>query len=861
MNSVRFWAKLDQKIEARFHPLLWHMVDVALCAKEFVNHKTKIVQSQILLESTNCDDISVVAWLVGLHDLGKCSPVFQGISDHHRDRLAAQGLSFPTINARIKYIRHNVISKLRIREYLGRIGLDPKVARTLASIISGHHGLFPSADERDVNQAAGDGTWSTECSVLADFLASMLGISNEKIVEFFSKWPRTSPQLEAILAGLTTHSDWIGSQSDKFPFGDHIESPREYFELSAQRARTLAGTMRRQVAASASFEVLFSGKSPRPLQEAVIHFTAEQSEPFLLIVEAPMGEGKTEAAMWGAYHASQSLGSTGTYFALPTEATSNQMFGRVIEFLRATGESAELHLAHGHAEFVDDYAKLKSFTAVYDSDSARADSLSASEWFCKPKRKLLAQHGVGTVDQALISILQTKHFFLRLYGLCGKTVIIDEIHAYDDYTESLLERLLGWLSAMKCCVIVLSATLPRERRAKLLAAYVGHSVASVEASYPRISWVTAVTAGSSSFSPSDEQRRKVTLQWLTDDPETLAGQAAALANTGGRVAVICNTVGRAQQVSKAISTCFPDQEAHLLHARFPLGIRRRKEAEYLRRFGNNGENERSVPAILVGTQVLEQSLDLDFDVMISDLAPVDLILQRMGRLHRHKRFRVEAHCEPRFLIASGPDVENPNLYDRYLMAATKSILAARLELSLPEDIEPLVETIYLEQESDVAADLIDMYRQWKKEREALRARARKCMIPAVNRRDAHVWDEWMTSGLEEDEPEMNPHLQALTRAFEPSITVVCLEEGEPIDAVNREQTKALLLNSVRISHRGLIYKLKMMETPSEWKARAVLRYMKLLRFTEGVCEVGDWRIINDSMLGLVIESIPREDTE
>ena len=290
----------------------------------------------------------------------------------------------------------------------------------------------------------------------------------------------------------------------------------------------------------------------------------------------------------------------------------------------------------------------------------------AAEWFTYRKRGLLAPYGVGTVDQGLLAVLKTRHYFVRLFGLSHKTVVVDEVHAYDAYMSKLLERLLEWLAALKCSVVLLSATLPSNKRTALLTAFTKglgispDSRPSEVTAYPRLSWVTSAGSGSCHFEDSPQFSRILQLRFV--EGEVFAKETSefhlgellkkALAE-GGCAAVICNTVSRAQEVYTALKPHFPGIEAgdgwpelDLFHARYLFEGREKRELRTLLRFGKPGgqaegeegnfrEVKRPHRAVLVATQVIEQSLDLDFDVMVTEMAPIDLILQRAGRLQRH----------------------------------------------------------------------------------------------------------------------------------------------------------------------------------------------------------------------------------
>jgi len=288
--------------------------------------------------------------------------------------------------------------------------------------------------------------------------------------------------------------------------------------------------------------------APNPTQQAAIDRAADMHAPGLTIIESPMGEGKTEAALYLMEYAGRVLGAPGCYVALPTQATSNQMFSRVREFLerRFSGQTVTLQLLHGHSALS---AELQAMLRddpdemVPDhicDDDPRSDAhereqaeVIAGEWFTARKRGLLAPFGVGTVDQALLAVLPTKHQFVRLGALAGKVVIFDEVHAYDAYMSIILECLLTWLAALGSPVLLLSATLPGARRDALLRAYARGLHADLPAPiaaqpYPRISWVTAAEAGAAPIAASERSTRSLGVSFV-DGAITPGGGDFALA--------------------------------------------------------------------------------------------------------------------------------------------------------------------------------------------------------------------------------------------------------------------------------------------------------------------------------------------
>jgi len=643
----------------------------------------------------------------------------------------------------------------------------------------------------------------------------------------------------------------------------------------------------------------------------------------IVIIEAPMGEGKTEAALYLADHwgiateapddssPGVSPGVRGCYVALPTQATSNQMFHRVRCFLaqRYPGNVVNLQLVHGHAALSAEFQTMKAngdqvfkVDGVYSDGECAAEAMSvvAAEWFTHRKRGLLAPFGVGTVDQALMAVLQTKHVFVRLFGLAYKTVIIDEVHAYDAYMSKLLERLLEWLAALGSPVVLLSATLPEKRRIALLAAY--HrglsakskpaTLARIElAKYPRITWATESETHEEHIEASADSSRTLQLKWVNGRVPELPGESCVLGEQlkgalapGGCAAVICNTVNRAQQVFRALQSYFAEDELDLFHARFLFTDRDQREKRALVRFGKDGDEieveeerkkvERPRRFVLVATQVIEQSLDLDFDLMVTDLAPVDLVLQRSGRLHRHSRTRPPGLSRPVLWISEPANVSRgvpafddgtKAVYDAHILLCSWMVLHEKSAVRVPEEIEGLIETVYGERECPASpgAELEIYWHQTAKELsdklKQMQTTANTVIIPPPYCPD-NILEFW-NKRLEEDQPEIHRSLQALTRLTGPTVSVVILRAAEQseIDLTQPlvyEAVCFLLHHSVSLSHGGLVWNLLRQEVPDAWQRSALLCHHRLIRLdADGNWSDGTYQLRLDEELGVLITKL------
>ncbi len=939
---LQFWGKRDREAQGQgdtaYHPLLFHLLDVAAVAACLWDEVLGRQVRQSVSGRLGLSPEQTRGWLAfwaGLHDLGKATPAFQDKWPTAKQRLQDAGLPFPSI---ISDQPHGVLTAACLPDLLEHCcpGLAGEPADRLAVALGGHHGIFPrDADLQQVTRASvGGQKWWQARRDLCRALAACCGVQN-------LQWPG-APALDhaffLFMAGLVSVADWIGSNAVYFPFAPPDTAPESYFQetrIRAKRALQTLGWLGWQApTAVANMTELFPflGQSGlRPLQAQVTELAPQLTEPGLVIVEAPMGEGKTEAALFLADTWAALLGQRGCYVALPTMATSNQMFGRVKEFLahRYPTELVNLHLLHGHASLSAEFQVLRQQadrlfapTAIASEGEAHGQepdlsgAVLAAEWFTHRKRGLLAPFGVGTIDQALLAVLSTRHFFVRLFGLAYKTVVIDEVHAYDAYMVKLLECLLAWLAALGGSVVLLSATLPAARRQALLAAYatgLGRPDLAQDlpgSPYPRLSWVSTQGAGTRHFSASPQLTRSLSLSWVEagdSSPATLAAVLGprlqeALAQ-GGCAAVICNTVGRAQEVYAGLKPFFPAADAgdgwpelDLLHARYPFADREARELRALTRFGKPGgrvaggdgsirDVQRPQRAVLVATQIIEQSLDLDFDLMISDLAPVDLLLQRSGRLHRHDRRRPAPLSQPTLWLLAPPvlhgvpefDAGTANVYDRHILLRSWLALRERTTVAIPQELEELIEAVYGElPPPPLPPALLEVWETTQQElarnrrEEEFQARTRYIRPPD------NPDDLLQASSIElaEEQPELHPSLQAATRLAGPTVPVILLYErhgilydtlagDECVDILSQPPPAVitrLLRRSVTLTHPGLVHRLLQQgEIPPAWRRQALLCRHRLLRLDQQDCWRDDgYEVRLDAELGLLIHRFAKE---
>jgi len=879
------WAKADRET-GRTHPLICHMLDVALVAEAlWYSVLTTSVRAQFehFLGIAGDDAAHLIAFWAGLHDLGKASPAFQRRYQPAENALSQAGLAFPRVFVQKPFSHGAATASILTPLLTAEFGVPRRLARRVACAVGGHHGAWPTPLELQTMSASrlGGAEWEAERLQLARVLAACL--SAPTVMAVPADCEETNAFL-TLLSGLTSVADWIGSMVEYFPCVEPPLDPSRYLgiaRLAAARALdALNWTGWTAPDKPAHFTKLFAVSGPRAVQAEAIKLAEELAHPCLVIIEAPTGVGKTEAALYLADHWARTLRQRGLYVAMPTMATSNQMFGRVTAVFnrRFPHTSIAPLLVHSQARWSRELAPPQM--AIEEDGCDRPDGRTeAMAWFLPRKRSLLAPVGIGTIDQALLGVLQTRHFFVRLFGLSHKTVIFDEVHAYDTYMSALFQRLLEWLRAIGSSVVILSATLPEKTRCELVQAYAG-TTECPPGSYPAITWAMDGHVGVVPI--ASHGSRSLAIEWLDREPTSVVAALQRALREGGCAAVVCNTVGRAQEVYQSLraSGIVPLADVFLFHARFPLAWREATERQVLARFGKGGAGPRR--GVVVATQVVEQSLDLDFDVMVTDLAPVDLVIQRAGRLHRHARpNRPGPVGVPRLLIARpGSDSGIPDfgsdayVYERYVLLRSLLALDGREQLVLPRDTVALIESVYGDEAyelEDLGPALLDALAEARQTMEARQAKADYVAhTKMIAGPDADNLLRKSNQGLAEDSPEMHEAFQALTRLGPPSISLVCLHQVEASVALepdgtgpivdlarppNADLTELLVRASVAVSHLGVVPQLREQDPPIGWRRHPLLRRYRAVVFTDGHCSVAGSRFALHLTreLGLIIE--------
>lgn len=742
------------------------------------------------LKLSMADTRALVCWLAATHDMGKATPEFacqfgkQEDGKHlsvYRERIEQEKFDIPEgliPSKKDAQCPHSKYSQSILIDLLTKnvVGMPPEVIITLASISGAHHGIpagyFPKSDSlsnRILNDLSPKSKWRAAWQELYDITLERFGASSA--LQQLAQHGQAIPvSVQFCITGFVIMSDWIASNPDFFPMGTFGSAEQEqrarigWQALGLEQRWTAALDTNPDTPAADLYASRFGWSNPtlRPMQEVVVEAARSMQSGGMMCIEAPMGQGKTEAGLIAAEFLAQATGRTGVAFAAPTQATSNALFDRVIEWVEyQTSNVAQEHggpiephsmfLGHSKNRFNKSYEAISEADIFDESPTLGREnnrktlrpgtSLARHSWLSGTKKGLLSSFVVCTIDQVLMTALQARHVMLRYLGLASKVIIIDEVHAYDAYMSKYLSTALYWLGQMNAPVILMSATLPSDIRNELMKSYakglkIGtkplklttYSHPTLDLDYPVIHTLTAEDNGTPKKWKVEQpaEQTEIELKLIDDSPESVLNILEPLANDHGCAAVICNTVGRAQEMHAFLSERFGEEHVILTHSRFTATHRAEQEELLVSKLGKKAhyseadgeDSSRPHRLIVVGTQVIEQSLDLDFDVMITDFAPVDLVLQRMGRLHRHdsrsSSERTPAYRKPVCYVRgvetfgsydAAPDFPygSKAVYEPKILFSSYAQLLPHFDgepIRIPADISPLVQKSYQKSMSD-----------------------------------------------------------------------------------------------------------------------------------------------------------------
>ena len=841
---MSLWGKTNRKNNSFWLQLFVHLSDSAAVAErlwlEWVPSGTK----EIIIRDIGDPELArkVSMFIAGVHDIGKATPVFQSKPLTHASGMRGLSLQQKPQQAGLKFPKrpltelnrptHSIAGQKILESYLIKAQhWDQAVARSYACVVGGHHGQPPklaalrkSDEDVRIGVAKGYEDWVAVQRELIKFIANQCGLTDDDFAMLAEH--RLKIYAESVLEGLVIMADWIASncKDELFPLVPlNPQNDDAQAQELANSVRTKAGLQARQergwrnlkltpkwepvhdqIGVEERFASRFElppGAHPWPVQEQAVRLVETTPQPGIMVIEAPMGEGKTEAALACAEILAERTGRGGVCVALPTMATTDAMFSRCKSWIdhlpQPAGRSEKsTSLRHSKAALNKEFMSMGTSAAstatssIFDDDNPQVSTSAAhrtpyrptypeavvNDWFHGRKKGVLANFLICTVDQVLMAALEMKHVSLRQLALANKVVIIDECHAYDTYMREYLKRTLEWLGGFHAPVILLSATLPTSLRKELVDAYLKGYASVINGSgrfqkrdgctlhrsavadeddsvnarisygqklavsklvdsadmdaYPLITYTSGINRRTCKVRPSGRSV-DIDCQVIDDDIEHLTNLLQERLADGGCAAVICDTVRRAQLTASALAEAFDPAEVRLTHSRFIDRDRMDNERRLREELGPNAtlaNGRRPRRLVVVGTQVLEQSLDIDFDLMVTDVAPIDILLQRMGRLHRHHRGEEEsdrpaglqrAFCYLRGIgswAAGGPTFSDgvDSVYEPASLLEGLAVLClyangAHRQLHLPGDIASLVRTAY--EQKRVARRIPQQWRQ------------------------------------------------------------------------------------------------------------------------------------------------------
>lgn len=688
-------------------PLICHFYESAYTAQCLLNGYLNSLLTNIsdaMNEDVN-NVRNIILFFTFLHDVGKIHPAFQfklipevlndfgyekqSIYDGFRHEVYSEKILSKYINNRFgKLHNRNLISMMPKAIKCHHQGKNPITCPILEKedlwvemqdeVINIAHSLFPFEVPTTNLRELGNGIFELVVGIinLADWMASTQNVYDDKTPDDFKSQ-------QAYINHLITQCELFLKQNfmNKMSLYDRFKQFDDAWPL------------------------LIGEFSPRPMQKTVESLVESKKESSLLFIEDSCGGGKTEAAMY--YALSQVQNAEGVYFALPTTATSENMRQRISEICKkGIGDNFKVPVYNSMAWMQDDDVQLDN-----------------NLWQNDAKLKLFYPIAVGTVDQLLMAVQGVKYSDLGLIALSNKVLIIDEMHAYDAYMLEELKTLFSYCSLMSVTIIVLSATMTSDTKKQLIEAYnivkqsdkislnnkeTTYQDLVLSMDYPLITKVTKqkITELKSPVSKSTQYK----YEFLKIDDkqcfEKVWNKAYGLIHEEGTLAIVFNTIAQAINMytyaRKQIEDAHLDIDLDLLHSRFSLESKSNKTQNILKKYGKNRDS-RPTKSILISTQIIEQSLDVDFDYMITEIAPIDLIIQRLGRVRRHddkgtrrEKFGSDDVSTFIFYQANGFG-KSKYVYEENILQATCQVLDKKTILESPTDIRDLIEEVYFEE--------------------------------------------------------------------------------------------------------------------------------------------------------------------
>lgn len=909
------WAK-KRTVDGRqeWLPLLAHLNDTGQMSTQLFNLWLSDGTKRVMIgDASEADTLTLVKFLGFIHDVGKCSagfqtqPSFDGNQDLDHELIERLiGAGFSGLDPRLLSSRRASPHALAGEAILERMGLSPAIG----AIIGGHHGQpLANPPQFDIAEHTSN-YWQDDRNVAVqkrwqDSQAAIVARALEFAgLDAISQLPGITQVQAVLFEGLLIMADWLAS-SETMPGAQPlplfplipIDQGLADIDLVARYQNAWRtwwhGSSWEPLPVSLASDPYVARWhfNARPVQRRMTEAIAQSVDPGITIIEAPMGMGKTETALLAAEQLAFKTGRNGVFFGLPTQATTNAMFTRVLEWLKelpGSEDSAKsVELMHSKARFNRTWRAIPLAENVEDSRG----TVTVNQWFAG-KKTILNAFDVGTIDHLLQMGLKQKHLMLRHLGFANKIVIGDEIHAADVYMDRYLVKALQWLGAYHVPVVLLSATLPKVTRTMLLEAYFkGKYGGSLDRkadlsqvpddwreteAYPLLTLLDGPQLREISDFPdgATDGTRTIAVKRMGADKQALLDSVLAAIADGGVAGVIVNTVQAAQELAALVPESIP---TIVLHSAFLAPDRAAIEEQLQTLIGKNGN--RPDRLLVIGTQVLEQSLDIDFDLMVTEIAPLDLVLQRVGRLHRHARPRGLA--KPTLVVSGfGPDGDygpSEKIYARYLLMKSDYYLPDTIVL--PTDISPLVQKVYDFKHDPNLNGLAEAKRDFEQQQATQVAKAEVFQIKPPTRKPGRTLHNWLARRdpfADRDEQRANAAVRDIDETLEVILLKqthdgVALMDGRPITACTDAEIAEELVRLPRVfsmlGHKVVIDQtIAALERQTsrnypDWQRSVWLKGALALTLNQnGEAELLGWRVTYSTHTGLSYRKEDANDT-
>lgn len=707
--AEKLWAKTnitdkENRIQKPDKSLIDHMLETGIVSESLIN----IVFCRLIHILSDISGIEIsklkkqIVFICAIHDIGKSHPLFQKKCNETYNILDAHNLMQQSIESIEKGFRHEMYGEDLLYDLLKNDVHDYKMIDVIAKTVGLHHQKHIQRKyEHQAIAISSDirGRWLDIQKYIYNYINEVFPVQDIKFNRTMS--PEEKFIFSSGVLGIVITSDWIASNTDKnaaFSRFDNdynktyhdFSTKQKYLEYKKNHVLAFLAQERlttEKYPTPENFSSMFNLPVPRPVQLDVANIV-ENNEVSMLLIESGCGSGKTEAALYASAVLGNKNNLSGLYMGLPTGASAEAIQGRVNDFVDS------LHM---------DKTKLYTSKSMLFHDSE-----DEQDWTDISTRRMLSHSAVGTIDQVMTVARNVRFESVRLAGISSKVIIIDELHAYDSFMIMTIVSLLKICKVLKIPVILLSATLPIKTKKMILSKVYGIDDVNVNYGYPLISYVTLNNTYHEFVSTAYDSDKNIRCELLPalNNHTQIASTAIKNIENGGCECVIMNLVDDAISIYDEIKKLKPDDcEILLYHARMPMAMRDEKTKKILKMVGKDKSN-RPQKLIIVSTQILEQSLDIDFDYMMTAIAPIDLIIQRIGRYRRHcdeGTIREKQNID--YLVQvivpdNGNYGKNTRIYEECFLSATENELMHRGNLIIPSGNPEIINAVYSQQDFD-----------------------------------------------------------------------------------------------------------------------------------------------------------------